>query len=166
MKYELFYEKISAPLRGREKTVKAISVAERALVVLVAIAFLGVCARRAFSTPFSWVALGLTVGCPALCLAAVSLLRTCVKRKRPYENGIIPLTAKNASGNSFPSRHTASAFVIATVAIPVAVWLGVSLYVTAITIAFVRLLLGHHYPTDLLVGALLGVAFGLPTWWI
>lgn len=166
MKYEIFYKKISAPFRGREKAIKAVSVTETALVLLVAIAFFGVCIRQTFFVPFAWQTVACTLGCPALCLGCVSLLRKLVKRKRPYENGIVPLREKTSTGNSFPSRHVACACVIATVAMPVAVWAGVSLYAAATLIACIRLLFGHHYPTDLLAGALLGVAFGLPTWWV
>jgi membrane-associated phospholipid phosphatase len=164
MDYKTFYEKLSAPFRGRERLTKTVGWVETALVVGTGLAFVAVCAYRAFFSPFSWLQFAVTVGCPALCLVAVSLLRKLVKRKRPYERGVTPLRAKNSTGNSFPSRHVACAAVIATVALPCALWAGVSLYAASLCIAFIRLLLGHHYPTDLLVGALLGVAFGLPTW--
>jgi membrane-associated phospholipid phosphatase len=98
---------------------------------------------------------------PALCFLTVSLLQKLVKRKRPYENGVQPLVPKNAYGNSFPSRHSACAFVIATTALPYFPLLGGALFAVGAWITFFRFLFGHHYFTDLLCGSALGVGFGL-----
>ena len=40
--YPQFFEKISAPLRRRPAAVRALALADKALVVIVAIAFLGI----------------------------------------------------------------------------------------------------------------------------
>ncbi len=63
--------------------------------------------------------------------------------------------------SSFPSDHAVLFFALAT-----GVWLvnkkaGLFLYVyTIVCIALPRIFLGIHYPTDLLAGALLGIALG------
>ena len=59
---------------------------------------------------------------------------------------------------SFPSGHATVAFACATVlalAVPRLRWW---LYALAALIAFSRVYVGVHYPGDVLVGALLGVA--------
>lgn len=63
---------------------------------------------------------------------------------------------------SMPSLHAANAFAVATcvaVAWPRAGWL---LMPVALTISLSRVGVGVHWPTDLLAGALYGVAIGLP----
>ena len=65
------------------------------------------------------------------------------------------------SGNSaFPSGHTASAFALATVLALSAQNVRRSLIylLAAIIAAYSRLYLGHHFITDIIIGALLGVA--------
>jgi membrane-associated phospholipid phosphatase len=94
---------------------------------------------------------------------AVSLLRKLIKRPRPYEKagaGIDPLIKKDAEGNSMPSRHLASAAVLSLIFFPECIWLGIVALVATELLSLLRFLQGAHYPTDLLVGELLGFAFG------
>lgn len=98
---------------------------------------------------------------PALCFLLSSVFRYTVNRKRPYEEGIEPIIDKKTKGQSFPSRHTASAFVIGTCALFYCVPLGVGLLLVGTAISYIRFALGLHYPSDLSAGAILGVLFGL-----
>ena len=59
-----------------------------------------------------------------------------------------------------PSRHVASAFVIATVILSYYPFAGAGAIIAAATLAFLRFLEGVHYPSDLIVGAVLGFVFG------
>ena len=63
--------------------------------------------------------------------------------------------------NSFPSGHTLSSFVAATIIMHHDKRLGIAAYVFASIIAFSRLYLYVHFPTDILAGALLGIIIGL-----
>lgn len=64
--------------------------------------------------------------------------------------------------SSFPSSHTYVAFAFATsVYLYGHKKLGTALYVIAICIALSRIANGLHYPSDVLGGALLGVASGI-----
>ena len=81
-----------------------------------------------------------------------------LNRERPYEKypEIDPVYL--AADPSFPSGHTASAFALATsatliwpkwyVAVPAYAWAG--------SVAYSRMHLGLHYPTDVVAGAVLG----------
>lgn len=63
-------------------------------------------------------------------------------------------------GRSFPSSHAATGFALATSAAPTLSRGGWILFPLAAGVALSRVVLGVHYPSDILVGALLGMAIG------
>ena len=103
---------------------------------------------------------------PVLCLCAVAVLRLSLRRPRPYsETGanIIPFIQKEGNDDkSFPSRHLASAFVIASLFMPLIPWLSGALYAFGVALGYTRFALGLHYPSDLFGGAVVGLLCGLP----
>lgn len=102
---------------------------------------------------------------PLLCLLIVSVLRLAVDRPRPYtENGanITPLSKKKGNENkSFPSRHLACALVIAMTVFSCIPPLGIFLFAISALFFYVRFAVGLHYPSDLAVGALIGILCGI-----
>ena len=82
-----------------------------------------------------------------------------VKRPRPVLEGLPPLGGAPSS-LSFPSAHATSSFAVATAMTRVDS-LGALAFVLALALSLGRPYLGMHYPSDVLVGALLGVALGL-----
>lgn len=93
------------------------------------------------------------------------ILKNLVNRTRPYEviDGLVCLVSP-AKDASFPSGHTGASFASA-----VAVYrqlpkrYGVLLLILAVLIAFSRLYVGIHYPTDVLGGLVTGIALGMLT---
>ena len=89
------------------------------------------------------------------------ILKPLFARPRPCDvNTAVTILVKRPHGHSFPSGHTASAFAAAF-----ALWLqnrklGVPALVLAAFIAFTRLYLYVHFPTDILGGVVLGLALG------
>lgn len=64
--------------------------------------------------------------------------------------------------SSFPSDHAVLFFAISTGLLFISRWLGVfSLSYTLLFIAVPRVYLGIHYPTDIIVGAIIGIILGL-----
>ena len=67
---------------------------------------------------------------------------------------------------SFPSGHTLSGFAAATVCFAFYRRAGIPAFCLAALIAFSRLYLGVHFPSDVLAGMLLGLAIGILAYWI
>lgn len=82
-----------------------------------------------------------------------------IDRKRPYEtySDIIPYNYEKDA--SMPSGHTAVCFSTATsLSLEYPKWYIIApSFLYATTVAYSRLYLGEHYPSDVLAGALLGV---------
>jgi membrane-associated phospholipid phosphatase len=102
-------------------------------------------------------------GCVILASVAVNqgiteILKYTIKRDRPFIT-YPDITKKSAArGPSFPSGHTSSAFALATsLSLSYPRWYVIaSSYTYASTVAFSRMDLGVHYPSDVLAGALVG----------
>ena len=86
-------------------------------------------------------------------------IKLLVKRPRPVLEGLPPLGGAPSS-LSFPSAHATSSFAVATAMCRVDPATSAA-FVVALALAMGRPYLGMHYPSDVLAGALLGVALGL-----
>lgn len=78
---------------------------------------------------------------------------------RPRPQGV-RLVLPQAVFHSFPSGHAASTFGYALFAALVRRRAGVPAWLGAIAVSLSRVYLGHHYPSDVLGGAILGLAAG------
>lgn len=90
------------------------------------------------------------------------VLKNVVGRIRPYdlnENMKDMLLIEALSDKSFPSGHTLASFESAVVLLINDKRLGIPAIVLASLIAFSRLYLYVHYPTDVLASIILGTAF-------
>ena len=100
--------------------------------------------------------------CALLAPIAIALnyvVKLIVKRPRPVLEGLPPLGGAPSS-LSFPSAHATSSFAVATAMTRVEP-LGALAFLLALALSLGRPYLGMHYPSDVLAGALLGVALGL-----
>jgi membrane-associated phospholipid phosphatase len=71
-----------------------------------------------------------------------------------------PPTAERDDGFSFPSTHAVSAFAVAAALGMQARQLRLALFAGASLVAASRVVLGEHYPIDVVGGSLLGMAVG------
>ena len=95
-------------------------------------------------------------------LIFVTVARALINAQRPYEKyDYTPAVQKSTKGKSFPSRHTASAFIIAMAFMYLDVKLGVIMMVVATIIGIVRVLAGVHFIRDVIGGAALGIVIGV-----
>lgn len=99
---------------------------------------------------------------PLVSFLAVSGLRKLIDAERPYEKWQFrPILHKEKRGESFPSRHVFSVFVIAFAFYYTAVPVGIVLTVFGVILAAVRVLGGVHFVRDVLAGAGIGIFAGV-----
>ena len=95
------------------------------------------------------------------------ILKPGVARIRPYDFQLkyfskeIALIAGGMHDFSFPSGHTIASFEACTALMLGNKKLGIPATILAIAIAFSRLYLYLHYPTDVITSIVLGVIFGI-----
>jgi undecaprenyl-diphosphatase len=117
--------------------------------------------------PLLFGAEGLRVSATMLATGAVGLavykvLKRIFVRERPFiRHAGISLVGAPLDRYSFPSGHTLHAAAFTWQACAAFPELSVVLVPLALAIAGSRVVLGLHYPTDVLVGAVLGVTFGI-----
>ncbi len=111
--------------------------------------------------------IGLSMGIAFICGGVIGnlFLKNVVGRIRPYDVTGAEILVKRLSDYSFPSGHTLIAFETAVVLLILlngrAKPIAIGATVLASIIAFSRLYLYVHYPTDVLAGIILGTAFGI-----
>ena len=95
------------------------------------------------------------------------LLKPLVARVRPFiEDPSISLLIQAPHDFSFPSGHSMTSFAPAVVLFAYHRRVGLCALVLSALIAFSRLYLFVHYPTDVLAGSLLGVGIGCLSVWL
>lgn len=94
----------------------------------------------------------------SISFALVTLIRKKINMKRPYEvYNIEPLIEKDTKGNSFPSRHVFSIFIIAMSFSVYNVMISGILFILGTVLCFVRVLGGVHYIKDVIWGMIIGI---------
>ena len=117
--------------------------------------------------PFLYPELGLKVALVMLAtgaagLAVYKILKRTFVRERPFiRHAGISLAGAPLDRYSFPSGHTLHAVAFTWQACAAFPETGFVLVPLAAAIAASRVVLGLHYPTDVLVGALLGATSGM-----
>ncbi len=89
------------------------------------------------------------------------ILKNLCRRDRPQTALNIPSFIIPSDRFSFPSGHTSAAFLVATLLSFFHPALTPALVIWAVSIGMARVVLGVHFPTDTLIGALMGTLLAL-----
>ena len=101
---------------------------------------------------------------PAFSFVAVSIIRKLFHKPRPYEiYDFQPVIPREKNGDSFPSRHVFSMFLIATLWFGIWKPIGIFLLLSGTILAFIRVIGGVHFPKDVLWGGIIGIFCGALT---
>jgi membrane-associated phospholipid phosphatase len=93
---------------------------------------------------------------------AANVLKVIVRRPRPWTTDAVPANwygyLHNGAFHSFPSAETATTFAVV---LTIGDWfpaLRAPLVVVAVVVGLARVLVGSHHPSDVVAGAMLGIA--------
>ena len=137
----------------------SLKIISHATALISAAAFVAVLIYSYISEPMTALKIGVFALAPYI---LVSVMRKIIKAPRPYEiYDFYQAPPKNKVGQSFPSRHVFSAFVIAVLSYTASVWLSIALLVLGVCLAVSRVLLGIHFVRDVVAGALIGILSGI-----
>ena len=127
-----------------------------------------VCAAiLALTKKYRRVGFGMAIAMALGLLICNIILKPTVMRPRPYDfqwelfGKEILLLIEKQHDYSFPSGHTIASFEACTVMMLGDKRLGIPATLLAILIAFSRLYLYVHYPTDVIASVILGTLFGI-----
>ena len=142
--------------KGWEDACKFFSDQNQVFIIAVPVALL---ANGYFKNDKAFI----TAGKQALLSLGVSSVVTwagkyAFRRRRPFEKYPDVVQLSSGGGPSFPSGHTSAAFAIATsVSMSFPKWyVMVPCYIWASGVGVSRIVLGVHYPSDVLAGAIVG----------
>ncbi len=125
--------------------------------------FIWICAIAAFLYTERYRMTGISMAISLLMGLVVgsALLKPLFGRARPFaKKPGINLIVRAPRDSSFPSGHTLTSFAAATSLFLAERELGSAALVLAALIAFSRIYLYVHYPSDVLAGAVLGMGLG------
>lgn len=94
----------------------------------------------------------------------VNILKYTVNRERPFVHDNLIEKLSTGGSPSFPSGHTADAFVIAvyfSLLYPRKWWAQFLIWLWAIAVAYSRMVLGVHYPSDVLGSMFVGTIIAI-----
>lgn len=127
---------------------------------------LGLCSRSGIELiPRQWHFLSAMLAALAALLVG-GVIKRIARRRRPFatDQGIVAAIWAPGPSRSFPSTHAATSIALAVALVMLAHPLAPIVALWAIGVALSRVWLGVHYPSDVLSGAVLGVALGLLPW--
>ncbi|SIT12253.1 phosphatase PAP2 family protein [Neptunomonas antarctica] len=87
-------------------------------------------------------------------------LKNTIRRDRPCERLSVEVAVKPTEKFGFPSGHAAAAFVFASVLSQIYPSIALLAYSIAMLISVSRVVLGVHYPADIVAGAAVGIVCG------
>lgn len=88
------------------------------------------------------------------------VIKPVARRKRPFVGRDVVVVGIKPEDASFPSGHTASSFAAATALSTFYPKAGPLAFTLATLVGISRVHLGHHFPSDVAIGSVIGVGTG------
>ena len=159
--YQEWYDHIAANIENKPIFLRLLRAFNRFMTVVMPIVYLIL-----LTTTYLQEGLGKQVGIylfiPASGFVILSFLRKKINAPRPYEEwDIKPLLDRDSPGQSMPSRHVFSATIISMACLHASLTMGMICLTLSAFLGLVRVLGGVHYPKDVVVGYICGLAWGV-----
>jgi undecaprenyl-diphosphatase len=110
--------------------------------------------------------LGVTVASLGTTYVVQRLIKPVFRRQRPWVGRDVLVVGIRTTDASFPSGHSASSFAAATTLAAYYPKAAPLAFALATGVAASRVHLGHHFPSDTVVGGLIGIAAGTLVAWL
>ena len=158
--YSHFYQQLTGRIRESGAACFSLRAAGKAATGIMYAAYPILLGKLAMDR--DWRQLLATVLIPGAGFFLLTAVRAKINRPRPYETWKIdPLIPKDTRGNSMPSRHVFSSSLISMAWMSVSVPAGLVLLAVSAAAAWIRVLGGVHYPSDVAAGFLTGILAGI-----
>lgn len=159
--YQEWYDHIAGKIENRPIFLRLLRTFNWFMTVAMPIVYLTLLA-----TTYLQDGLGKQVGIylfiPASGFMILSFLRKKINAPRPYEEwDIKPLLDRDSPGQSIPSRHVFSATIISMACLHASLTMGMICLTLSAFLGLVRVLGGVHFPKDVVVGYICGLAWGV-----
>lgn len=159
MKKETYIKMVNS-IQGKKRLKRALVFANSILTGLVYISFPILLLALAYNKKYNQL-IRIVLVC-GISFVLVSVFRYFYNAKRPYAiYEYEPVVAKEKEGQSMPSRHVFSAFVIACAFAYINPKFSIIFFVVATLIAIHRVIVGVHFIKDVVVGAVIGIVSGI-----
>lgn len=159
--YQEWYDYITANIENKPFFLKLLRTFNRFMTVVMPIVYLTLLAITYLQQGLGkqvWIYLFV----PASGFVILSFLRKKINAPRPYEVWeIVPLLDRDSPGQSMPSRHVFSATIISIACLHASLPVGLACLLFSALLGLVRVLGGVHYPKDVVVGYICGLAWGV-----
>ena len=109
-----------------------------------------------------WTGIAVLISYVGVYIFGQMILKNLISRPRPcHVDQAFEMLVARPSSSSFPSTHSAWAFAAATAIFMKYKKAGIAAFVMAAIIAFSRMYMFLHYPTDVLCGIVFGIILGI-----
>lgn len=109
---------------------------------------------------YRWTGIQILVVIGISVLLSEFVLKLLFLRERPYIMAEFPLIVAEPFGTSFPSTHTLQSFACGMVFFRIKKWCGIVALAFAMLVGLSRIYLYVHFPSDVLIAAIIGLAIG------
>ena len=159
--YQEWYDHIAGNIGNKPFLLSFLRTFNRFMTVVMPIVYLTLLATTYLQQGLE-KQVGIYLFIPASGFVILSFLRKKINAPRPYEEwDIKPLLDRDSPGQSMPSRHVFSATIISMACLHASLSVGVISLVLSALLGLVRVLGGVHFPKDVVVGYICGLAWGV-----
>ena len=159
--YQEWYDHVAGKIENKPFLLSLLRTFNRFMTVVMPIVYLTLLATTYLQEGLGKQVL-IYVFIPASGFVILSLLRKKINAPRPYEVWeIVPLLDRDSPGQSMPSRHVFSATIISMACLHASLTMGMICLILSALLGLVRVLGGVHFPKDVVVGYICGLAWGV-----